>query len=51
MNGYLTVLLSSLQLADKGFHVYAPDWLGFGFSDKPAPGYEFTYKGVHNSTC
>ncbi|KAL4179845.1 hypothetical protein AMTRI_Chr13g122140 [Amborella trichopoda] len=36
--GYLTV-----QMADLGFHCFAPDWIGFGFSDKPQPGYGFSY--------
>ncbi|XP_076888033.1 uncharacterized protein LOC143595370 isoform X1 [Bidens hawaiensis] len=31
------------QLADAGFHCFAPDWIGFGFSDKPQAGYGFDY--------
>ncbi|KAK6915082.1 Alpha/beta hydrolase fold-1 [Dillenia turbinata] len=31
------------QMADYGFHCLAPDWIGFGFSDKPQPGYGFNY--------
>ncbi|BAT98593.1 hypothetical protein LR48_Vigan406s008900 [Vigna angularis] len=31
------------QLSDSGFHCFAPDWIGFGFSDKPQPGYGFDY--------
>lgn len=31
------------QLSDKGFHCFAPDWIGFGFSDKPQPGYGCNY--------
>ncbi|KAF3774098.1 Haloalkane dehalogenase [Nymphaea thermarum] len=31
------------QMADAGFHCFAPDWIGFGFSDKPQPGYGFSY--------
>ncbi|XP_043719445.1 haloalkane dehalogenase isoform X2 [Telopea speciosissima] len=31
------------QMADAGFHCFAPDWIGFGFSDKPQPGYGFNY--------
>lgn len=31
------------QLADYGFHCFAPDWIGFGFSDKPQSGYGFDY--------
>lgn len=31
------------QLSEKGYDCYAPDWLGFGFSDKPQPGYDFAY--------
>ncbi|KAJ9559490.1 hypothetical protein OSB04_004650 [Centaurea solstitialis] len=33
------------QLADSGFHCFAPDWIGFGFSDKPQPGYGYDYTG------
>lgn len=32
-------------MSDLGFHCFAPDWLGFGFSDKPQPGYGFDYTG------
>ncbi|XP_057968077.1 uncharacterized protein LOC131157744 [Malania oleifera] len=31
------------QMSDAGFHCLAPDWIGFGFSDKPQPGYGFNY--------
>ncbi|KAI5660466.1 hypothetical protein M9H77_29259 [Catharanthus roseus] len=31
------------QMSDSGFHCFAPDWIGFGFSDKPQPGYGFDY--------
>ncbi|XP_077221872.1 alpha/beta-Hydrolases superfamily protein isoform X1 [Tasmannia lanceolata] len=31
------------QMADAGFHCFAPDWIGFGFSEKPQPGYGFNY--------
>lgn len=31
------------QMADYGFHCFAPDWIGFGFSDKPQSGYGFDY--------
>ncbi|XP_059456827.1 uncharacterized protein LOC132186783 [Corylus avellana] len=31
------------QMSDVGFHCIAPDWIGFGFSDKPQPGYGFDY--------
>ncbi|PKA51476.1 hypothetical protein AXF42_Ash002841 [Apostasia shenzhenica] len=31
------------QMSDAGFHCFAPDWIGFGFSDKPQPGYGFSY--------
>ncbi|XP_021888427.1 uncharacterized protein LOC110807570 [Carica papaya] len=31
------------QMSDAGFHCFAPDWIGFGFSDKPQPGYGFNY--------
>nr|GMD28178.1 haloalkane dehalogenase [Ipomoea batatas] len=30
-------------MADYGFHCFAPDWIGFGFSDKPQSGYGFDY--------
>ncbi|GFZ04064.1 alpha/beta-Hydrolases superfamily protein [Actinidia rufa] len=33
-------------MADVGFHCFAPDWIGFGFSDKPQPGYGFDYTGI-----
>ncbi|KAF7136332.1 hypothetical protein RHSIM_Rhsim08G0211400 [Rhododendron simsii] len=31
------------EMADAGFHCFAPDWIGFGFTDKPQPGYGFDY--------
>ncbi|EAY95781.1 hypothetical protein OsI_17656 [Oryza sativa Indica Group] len=31
------------QMADAGYHCFAPDWIGFGFSDMPQPGYGFDY--------
>ncbi|KAL1195330.1 hypothetical protein V5N11_013732 [Cardamine amara subsp. amara] len=31
------------QMSDAGFHCFAPDWIGFGFSSKPQPGYGFNY--------
>lgn len=31
------------QLSQKGYDCYAPDSLGFGFSQKPQPGYDFAY--------
>ncbi|XP_073274845.1 uncharacterized protein [Primulina huaijiensis] len=31
------------QMADVGFHCFAPDWIGFGFSDKPQARYGFDY--------
>lgn len=31
------------QMSEAGFHCFAPDWIGFGFSDKPQPGYGFDY--------
>uniref|UniRef100_A0A7I4BA16 AB hydrolase-1 domain-containing protein n=1 Tax=Physcomitrium patens TaxID=3218 RepID=A0A7I4BA16_PHYPA len=31
------------QMAKEGYHCYAPDWIGFGFSEKPQPEYEFSY--------
>ncbi|XP_062154364.1 uncharacterized protein LOC133862551 isoform X1 [Alnus glutinosa] len=31
------------QMSDVGFRCIAPDWIGFGFSDKPQPGYGFDY--------
>ncbi|KAM4100448.1 hypothetical protein ACJW30_05G069800 [Castanea mollissima] len=33
-----------------GFHCFAPDWLGFGISDKPQPGYGFDYTGSFGLT-
>ncbi|KAF3524681.1 hypothetical protein F2Q69_00047283 [Brassica cretica] len=33
------------EMSEFGFHCYAPDWIGFGFSDKPQPGYGFNYTG------
>lgn len=33
-------------MADAGFHCFAPDWIGFGFSEKPQPGYGFSYTGL-----
>ncbi|XP_034208497.1 cis-3-alkyl-4-alkyloxetan-2-one decarboxylase isoform X2 [Prunus dulcis] len=38
------------QMSELGFHCFAPDWLGFGFSDKPQPGYGFDYKGSYGLT-
>ncbi|KAK2994487.1 hypothetical protein RJ640_021292 [Escallonia rubra] len=38
------------QMADAGFHCFAPDWIGFGFSDKPQPGYGFDYTGSYGLT-
>lgn len=35
-----------IQLAEKGFKSLAFDWLGFGFSEKPQPGYDFKYTGT-----
>ncbi|EES12959.1 hypothetical protein SORBI_3006G238200 [Sorghum bicolor] len=32
------------QMADAGYHCYAPDWIGFGFSEMPQPGYGFDFK-------
>ncbi|KAL5562248.1 hypothetical protein UlMin_031995 [Ulmus minor] len=32
-----------LPILSKNFHAIAFDWLGFGFSDKPQPGYGFDY--------
>ncbi|CAN6277129.1 unnamed protein product [Urochloa humidicola] len=32
------------EMADAGYHCYAPDWLGFGFSEMPQPGYGFDFK-------
>ncbi|XP_048139239.1 cis-3-alkyl-4-alkyloxetan-2-one decarboxylase isoform X2 [Rhodamnia argentea] len=31
------------EMSNVGFHCLAPDWIGFGFSDKPQPGYGFNY--------
>jgi pimeloyl-ACP methyl ester carboxylesterase len=35
------------QMAKAGYHCYAPDWLGFGFSEKPQPDYDFSYTGTY----
>ena len=35
-----------LQLAEEGYHCYAPDWIGFGFSETPQPEYDFSYTGT-----
>lgn len=32
-----------IPILSKNYHVIAFDWLGFGFSDKPQPGYGFDY--------
>eukprot|EP00267_Zea_mays_P056850 XP_023156886.1 uncharacterized protein LOC100275250 isoform X1 [Zea mays] len=32
------------QMADAGYHCFAPDWIGFGFSEMPQPGYGFDFK-------
>ncbi|XP_034696098.1 cis-3-alkyl-4-alkyloxetan-2-one decarboxylase isoform X2 [Vitis riparia] len=32
-----------LYMSDAGFHCFAPDWIGFGFSEKPYSGYGFDY--------
>ncbi|XP_050206901.1 uncharacterized protein LOC126656381 [Mercurialis annua] len=32
-----------LPVLSKNYHVIAFDWLGFGFSDRPQPGYGFDY--------
>lgn len=38
------------QMSDYGFHCLAPDWIGFGFSDKPYPkyGFDYTEKEFHD---
>ncbi|GBG60882.1 hypothetical protein CBR_g16003 [Chara braunii] len=34
------------QLSDNhGYHCFAPDWIGFGFTEKPQPKYDFAYTG------
>ncbi|WCJ37266.1 alpha/beta-Hydrolases superfamily protein [Euphorbia peplus] len=33
-----------LPVLSKNYHAVAFDWIGFGFSDKPQPGYGFDYK-------
>ncbi|GLT77735.1 hypothetical protein SLA2020_492950 [Shorea laevis] len=33
-----------LPVLSKNYHAIAFDWLGFGFSDKPQPGYGFDYR-------
>ncbi|KAJ7560501.1 hypothetical protein O6H91_04G132500 [Diphasiastrum complanatum] len=32
-----------VKMAEIGYHCYAPDWLGFGFSEMPEPGDDFAY--------
>ncbi|KAK9690413.1 hypothetical protein RND81_09G126100 [Saponaria officinalis] len=38
------------QMSDAGFHCIAPDWIGFGFSEKPYPknGFDYTEKEFHD---
>ncbi|KAL9238581.1 hypothetical protein vseg_012981 [Gypsophila vaccaria] len=38
------------QMSDAGFRCIAPDWIGFGFSDKPYPkfGFDYTEKEFHD---
>ncbi|XP_074312671.1 uncharacterized protein LOC141648104 isoform X2 [Silene latifolia] len=38
------------QMSDSGYHCIAPDWIGFGFSDKPYPkfGFDYTEKEFHD---
>jgi hypothetical protein len=31
------------DLDKRGVHAYAPDWIGFGYSEKPQPRYGFDY--------
>lgn len=31
------------KMAEAAYHCYAPDWLGFGFSERPQPVYDFVY--------
>lgn len=31
------------KMAEAGYHCYAPDWLGYGFSERPQPVYDFAY--------
>lgn len=31
-------------VAEAGYRAVAPDWIGFGFSDKAAPGFSFSYE-------
>ena len=33
-------------MAEFGYHCYAPDWLGYGFSERPQPVYDFSYTGI-----
>jgi pimeloyl-ACP methyl ester carboxylesterase len=33
-------------MAKEGYHCYAPDWIGYGFSEKPQPDYDFSYTGT-----
>ncbi|MCO5605230.1 hypothetical protein L7F22_059410 [Adiantum nelumboides] len=31
------------KMAEAGYHCYAPDWIGYGFSERPQPVYDFSY--------
>lgn len=31
------------KMAEAGYHCYAPDWIGYGFSERPQPVYYFSY--------
>jgi len=37
------------DLDKKGWHAYAPDWIGFGYSEKPQPrvGFDYTEQEFH----
>ncbi|KAH7288365.1 hypothetical protein KP509_31G023700 [Ceratopteris richardii] len=31
------------KMGEAGYHCYAPDWIGYGFSERPQPKYGFSY--------
>eukprot|EP00250_Pteridium_aquilinum_P019858 c24608_g1_i1 orf=827-1387(-) len=39
------------KMAEAGYHCYAPDWIGYGFSERPQPVYDFSYTGVMIKCC
>ena len=43
---YIESYFYYIQMAEVGYHCYAPDWLGYGFSERPQPVYDFSYTGI-----